>query len=143
MSDFQDNHLAVIANKNSIKFASEKNKEAWLALYRDDAVVCDPVGVSPFDEKGDGHIGKAAIENFWDTVIASSNIQITAHKRCPSGTHSCAVHQSAVNDMGNGIKTTIEMIAVYHVDDEGLIKSMQAYWSWDEMQEQLKQLGLG
>ena len=35
-------HLAVEANKNSIRYAMAGDKEAWLALYTDDAVVCDP-----------------------------------------------------------------------------------------------------
>ena len=135
-------HPAALANMNSIKYAMAGNKEAWLALYRDDAIVRDPVGVSPFDLSGNGHIGKAAIEKFWDTVIGPANLTITPGKRCPSGAYCCAVPMQAVNDMGNGIKTTIDMIAVYEVDDDGLIKSMSAYWSWNAMEQQLKQLGL-
>jgi hypothetical protein len=54
-------HLAVEANRLSIKFAMERNKEAWLALYTDDAVVCDPVGVSLMAPSGEGHHGKEAI----------------------------------------------------------------------------------
>ena len=78
-------HLAVEANKKSIKYASEGNKDAWLALYTDDAVVCDPVGKSPMDPSGEGHRGKAAIEAFWDNVIGPSNVEITANKRWTSG----------------------------------------------------------
>lgn len=134
-------HLAVQANINSIKYASQGDKEAWLALYDDNALVQDPVGISPFDASGEGHRGKAAIEAFWDTVIGPSNITITVAKRCPSGSHSCAVMQTAVNDMGNGIKTTIEMICVYEVNDAGKITRMSAYWDWDAMETQLKELG--
>ncbi len=135
-------HPAVQANMNSIKYAMAGDKEAWLALYTDDAVVADPVGVSPFDPTGEGHQGKEAIATFWDTVIGPANLAITAHKRCPSGTSTCAVPMTAVNDMGNGIVTSIDMIAVYEVDDEGKIRSMKAYWSWDDMEAQLKELGL-
>ena len=135
-------HPAVLANMNSIKFAMAKDKVAWLALYADDAVVADPVGVSPLDPLGSGHCGTAALEAFWDTVIASANMVMTVHSRVSSGANACAVHMSAVNDIGNGSQTRVDMIATYEVDEAGKIASMKAYWSWDEMATQLKQLGL-
>lgn len=138
----ESTHPAIEANIKSITYASQGDKEAWLALYDDDALVQDPVGISPFDSIGEGHKGKAAIEKFWDTVIGPSNITMTVSKRIPSGSHSCAVVQTAVNDMGNGIKTTVEMIGVYEVNDAGKIIRMSAYWDWDAMETQLKELGL-
>jgi ketosteroid isomerase-like protein len=48
------------------------DKEGWLALFDDDAVVADPIGPSPFDPEGTGHRGKAAISKFYDEVIAPS-----------------------------------------------------------------------
>lgn len=135
-------HPAVQANMNSIKYAMEGNRDAWLALYRDDAVVSDPVGKSPFDAAGDGHIGKEAIAAFYDTVIGPSNITLTPGLRCPSGDYTCAVPMTALNDLGNGLSVTINMIAVYEVDDAGLIKSMSAFWDYAEMEKQLADLGL-
>ncbi|MCB1615346.1 MAG: nuclear transport factor 2 family protein [Pseudomonadales bacterium] len=131
---------AIEANKKSIGYAMEGNKEAWLALYADDAIVQDPVGVSPFDATGEGHRGKAAIEKFWDTVIGPSNLTITAHLRIPSGDKAVAVHQTAVNKMAPGMQTEVDMIAVYELNDEGLIQRMSAFWSWAEMEKQLKDL---
>ncbi len=144
LSDLSDApiHPAVLANMNSIKYAMAGDKQAWLALYADDAMLADPVGASPFDPSGAGHRGKAAIEAFWDAVIGPANLVLTAHQRCPSGANACAVPITAVNDLGNGINTTIEMIAVYEVNDAGKISSMKAYWSWDSMASQLKALGL-
>ncbi len=133
-------HLAVLANMRSIQYAMNKDKAAWLALYRDDATLRDPVGVSPLDPSGLGHKGKAAIEKFWDTVIGPSNITLTPGERCPSGAYHCAVPMRAVNNLGSGISTTVDMIAVYEVDDNGLITSMSAYWDWDVMEQQLKKL---
>lgn len=134
-------HPAALANMNSIKYAMAKDKAAWLALYRDDAVLRDPVGVSPLDPKGLGHNGKEAIAKFWDMIIANSNITITPGLRCPSGTHTCAVPMRAENQITDTIKTVVDMIAVYEVDDAGLIVSMSAYWDWSVMEAQLKQLG--
>lgn len=131
---------AIEANKKSIGYAMEGNKEAWLALYADDAVVQDPVGPSPFDPAGEGHRGKAAIEKFWDMVIGPSKLTINAHLRIPSGENAVAVHQTAINNMAPGMQTEVDMIAVYELNEEGLIKRMSAFWSWDEMERQLKEL---
>jgi len=134
-------HPAAQANHNSVTLAMKGDRESWLALYADDAVVQDPVGVSPFDASGEGHKGKAAISKFWDMVIGSSRLTITVHKRIPSGEKACAVHQTITNDLGKGRKTEVEMIAIYEVNDAGKITRMSAFWSWDAMQEQLKSLG--
>jgi hypothetical protein len=136
----ESSHLALQANINSVTRAMNSDREGWLALYADDAVVRDPVGISPFDATGQGHRGKEAIARFYDTVIGPSRLTIKVHKRIPSGTHACAVHQTAINDMGKG-KTEVDMIAIYQVNDEGKITEMSAYWSWAEMEAQLKQLG--
>lgn len=132
--------LAAQANINSIRHAMGKNREAWLALFRDDAVLKDPVGPSPLNPEGNGHIGKEAIAAFFDTVIALNNITLTAGVRCTSGDYHCAVPMQAVNDLGGGLVTTIDMVAVYEVDQQGLIKTMSAYWSWAAMEQQLANL---
>lgn len=133
-------HLAVEANKKSIKYATEGNKEAWLALYTEDAVVCDPVGKSPMDPSGEGHHGKAAIEAFWDNVIGPSNVDITANKRWTSGDYCCCVAQVAKNDLGDGNFTECDMLAIYEVNEDGLITRMAAHWDFDNMMEQLSKL---
>jgi hypothetical protein len=133
-------NLAVEANKKSIQYAMEGNNEAWLALYTDDAVVCDPVGVSPMDPSGKGHHGKAAIEAFWDNVIGQANVDIQASKRWVSGGHNCCVAQVARNDMGDGKFTDCDMLAVYQVNEEGLITRMAAHWDFDDMMAQLAKL---
>jgi hypothetical protein len=51
---------------------ARKDKEGWLAIFAEDAVVQDPIGKSPFDPEGTGHRGRAAIGKFYDEVISSS-----------------------------------------------------------------------
>ena len=133
-------NLAVEANKKSIQYAMAGDKDAWLALYTDDAVVCDPVGVSPMDPGGKGHCGKAAIEAFWDTVIGPAQLEIIPQRRWISGEHSCCVHQVARNDMGAGKFTECDMLAVYTVNEDGLLTAMSAYWDFDDMMAQLSKL---
>ena len=131
-------HLAEKANIASVTLASSKQKQAWLDLYADDAVLKDPVGISPFDPEGQGHRGKAAIEAFWDNVIGPANMTINVIQRLSSGTHDCAVLQEAVNDLGNGQQTIVTMIATYRVNDEGKITAMSAYWDFDGLMQQLQ-----
>lgn len=132
-----EKHLAVEANKKSIQYAMEGNKAAWLALYAEDAVLADPVGVSPMDPSGEGHRGKAAIEQFWDTVIGPANLSINVQKRWTSGEYCCCVAQIASSDMGDGKVTDCDMLALYEVNEDGLITRMQAHWNFDALMAQL------
>ena len=130
-------HLAVQANINSMKHAMEKNKNAWLALFDENAVVRDPVGKSPLDLEGNGHVGKAKIENFLNNVISKGNVQLTAKKRFISGDYHCAVEIEGRNEMG-GIKTILDMLVVYEVNSEGKIVALSAHWSFDDLMAQYK-----
>lgn len=129
-------HPAVAANMKSVELAAKKDREGWLALYADDAIVQDPVGKSMFDPAGNGHIGKEAIAKFYDTVIGRSNLTITVHQRIISGERAVAVLQTAENDLGK-IKTKVDMVAIYEVNDDGKIQRMSAFWNWDDMKKQL------
>ncbi len=135
MSDL--NHPAVQANIQSTELAQAGDKHAWLALYANDALLKDPVGVSPLEPTGEGHNGKIAIENFWDTVIAPANITLNVKQRIISGPHNCAVLQEVINDMGHGKTTIVDMIATYAVNDDGLITEMCAYWNFDALMAQM------
>ncbi len=139
MSDLSLNqeHPAVKANIQSTQLASQGNKQAWLALYADDALLKDPVGISLLEPTGEGHKGIAAIEAFWDTVIGPSNITLNVKQRVISGARNCAVFQTVVNDIGKGKTTEVDMIATYEVNDEGLIVEMCAYWNFDQLIEQM------
>jgi len=133
-------HLAVQANLKSVEYAMSKQREKWLALYRDDAIVSDPVGVSMFDPVGDGHHGKEAIANFYDNVIASAATSMEVGVHRIGGPLSCAVPMVATNELGEGISIKVEMISVYHVDEQGLIKSLHAYWDWAKMEAELAEI---
>ncbi len=139
----EQEHLAVQANMNSIKYAMAGDKEAWLALYTDDAVVQDPVGISPMDPTGDGHRGKEAIAQFWDTIIGPANLDIRVDKRWTSGDYCCCVAQVARNDLGDGKHTDCDMLALYEVNEEGLITRMAAHWCFDDVMAQLSELHSG
>ena len=64
-----------LAGKRSREAAIARDKEAWLAVFADDAIVEDPIGPSHFDPEGKGHRGKDAIAKFFDMAIAPSQLE--------------------------------------------------------------------
>ena len=122
----------------SRKFAIGKNKEAWLDLFAEDAVVQDPVGVSPLDEVGNGHIGKEAIAAFYDVTIANSNIAFDIKESIPCGDE-CANFVEISNDINGAIIAT-KMIVIYRVNSDDKIVSLRAFWEYKELESQLAKL---
>lgn len=139
MGDYSK-HLAVKANLASVKHAMAKNREDWLALYHQDALVCDPVGISQFDPVGQGHQGKESIGAFFDNVIAPANTSMEIGQHRVGGPYSCAVPMRATNNLGEDAKIEVDMISVYHVDQAGLIVSLHAYWDWAALESKVAEI---
>ncbi len=131
-----DDTLAIRAHRQSIANAQAGNREKWLSLFADDAVVHDPVGPSEHDPKGEGFHGKERIGAFWDLMIGPGELTIVSHRRIPCGEHVVACDITATNTIG-GFKTAIEMIAIYEVNDAGKVKSLKAYWDVDKVAQQV------
>jgi|TARA_B100000768_G_C11002898_1_gene258699 hypothetical protein len=119
-------------------YAVAKDKESWLALFDDNALVQDPIGKSPLDLEGNGHKGIAAIEKFYDTVIANGNIEFTIVESIPCG-NECANYAQIVNLIGD-IKIETKMIVIYRINSNNKIESLRAFWSYQKMEEQLNAL---
>ena len=132
---FENEHPARRAALLSREYVQTHNKEGWLGLYAEDAIIEDPIGVSMIDPEGAGHRGPAAREAFWDNFIAPANISIEIH-------HSYA----AGNEVANRITITTELpagegkklvqlvtgIFTYHVNEEGKLLSLRGYWETDD-----------
>ena len=71
------------------------------------------------------------------------NLGITVDKRWTSGDRCCCVAQVAKNDLGDGNYTYCDMLAIYEVNDAGLITRMAAHWDFDAVMEQIKQVQAG
>ncbi|MBQ0760244.1 MAG: nuclear transport factor 2 family protein [Zhongshania sp.] len=128
--------LALLASRLSGQFVEQGNKAAWLDLFAENACVQDPVGKSPLDPTGNGHIGKAAIASFWDMVIAAGSIEFTIVSSHPAGDE-CANVVKMVNTLPGGIKMNLDMVVVYAANADGKIISLKAYWDFDAVQQQL------
>ena len=119
-------------------FAVAKDKESWLALFDKDALVQDPIGKSPLDPEGNGHKGLAAIEKFYDTVIANGDIEFTIIESIPCADE-CANYAQIVNLVGN-IKIETKMIVIYRINLNNKIESLRAFWDYQKMENQLNEL---
>ncbi len=125
-----DDHPARIAGERSRSAVSRGSREEWLALFDDDAVVEDPIGVSALDPTGKGHRGKAAIAAFWDQVIMrvpGTRIVFDYHTQYAVGSE-CACVGSLTNHFPNGASYRVDGVFVYRVNDAGKLVSLRTYW---------------
>ena len=113
----------------SMRAAVTGDREAWLALYADDAVVEDPVGPSIWDAKGQGHRGKQALAAFWDVAIAPNrSLEFELRERYMVGNEVANVLtvRSALPD---GQKIEFGAVTILRSNAEGLIQSLRAFWN--------------
>lgn len=121
-------HPARRASQRSYAAVARKAKDEWLALFADDALLEDPVGPSFFDPEGKGHRGKDGISAFWDLAIAPvETFHFTIRDSFANG-NACANIGTFSTVMADGTRADTDLIAVYRLDDQGLIRSMAAHW---------------
>ena len=119
-----------LAGKRSREAVIARDKEAWLDVFADDAVVEDPIGPSAFDPEGKGHRGLDAISAFWDNVIAPTDkLEFNYHTVYQCGDEEANVG-NIVTTMG-GHQMTTEGVFTYKVNDEGKLVALRAYWEMD------------
>ena len=130
-------HAAQRASALSARYASERKKAVWLELYADDALIEDPVGVSPLDPSGLGHRGREALSRFWDMVIAPGNMTYRIRESYPCADE-CANVWTLTNRMPGGVDITVDLVSIYKVNAQGKLLAMRAYWSYAEVEHKLK-----
>jgi ketosteroid isomerase-like protein len=122
-------HPAHLAGKRSREAAMAHDKQAWLEIFADDAVVEDPIGPSHFDPEGKGHRGKDAIAAFYDKAIAPSELEFNfVH------TYQCGNEEANVGNIvitAAGYQVVAEGVFTYRVNDAGKITALRAYWELD------------
>src|SRR3954468_14789688 len=125
-------HPARDISIRSMSCSEAGDREAWLALFADNAVIEDPIGPSSFDPEGKGHRGKEAIAKFWDDVISKQPVRFTIKASYAAGDE-CANVGAVTTDLGGGTKAVVEGVFTYRVDDAGRIAAMRAYWEQDKI----------
>jgi steroid delta-isomerase len=120
---------AHLAGKRSREAATAGDKEAWLAVFADDAVVEDPIGPSHFDPEGKGHRGKEALAKFFDMAIAPSQLEFNFLETFQCGNEEANVGNIVI--VASGFRVVAEGVFTYRVNDEGKISALRAYWELD------------
>jgi steroid delta-isomerase len=143
---FDNEHPARRAALLSREYVHSKNREGWLDLYAPDAIIEDPIGVSPMDPEGKGHRGPAAREAFWDNFIAPANINIDILDSYAAGREVANHVVISVNiDLGEGkaLRRKVHGIITYEVNDEGKLLALRAYWEIDDQRNQMVEVPSG
>ena len=112
-----------------------KDRDTWLGLFTDDAVVQDPIGPSPLDPSGEGQRGKAAIAAFYDNVIATSEaIEFEMFESYMCGDEVADVGIIRTTLAGGTHQAIVHGVYTYRTDGAGKIASLRAYWEFDGLE---------
>jgi steroid Delta-isomerase len=119
---------ALDMGRKSMQMAEAKDRDGWLGLFADDAVVEDPVGPSAFDPDGAGQRGKAAITAFYDNVISQSeSIKFTIRLSLECGDEVANIGELLITLPGNQV-ATVPIVNIYKVNAEGKLASLRSFW---------------
>ncbi len=129
-----DDRSARAASLRSRDAVHRGDREGWLALFADDALVQDPVGPSPLDETGEGHRGKEAIAAFWDAVIGPNRVGMELLGSHAGGDEVANIIRITTT-LPDGAEVRGELVALYKVrPSDGLIESLRAFWEFDRLE---------
>jgi steroid delta-isomerase len=116
------------------------DKDAWLALFAPDAVVEDPVGPSMFDAEGKGHHGPEGISAFWDMTIGNvEHFEFVIRDSHAAGDEVANVG-TITTYLPGGYRVDTDGVFVYRVGEDGLIRSMRAYWETERAMATARQV---
>jgi ketosteroid isomerase-like protein len=111
------------------------DRDAWLDLFADDALVQDPIGPSPFDPEGTGHRGKEAIAAFYDNVIAPSEaIDFEINQSYLAGDEVADVGVIRTTIAGGTHQAVVHVVMTYRSNGANKIAALRAYWEFDALE---------
>ena len=121
------------AADQSMALTEARDRDGWLALFADDAVVEDPVGPSMFDPEAQGHRGKEAITAFYDNVISTSEkVEFTIRDSYECGSEVANVGQIRITLPGGQV-AVVPVVNIYKVNDAGRLLSLRSFWEADKL----------
>lgn len=108
------------------------DRDAWLALFTDEALVEDPIGPSPLNPSGEGRQGKEAIGGFWDEIISSGHVTFAIRESYACGSE-CANVGTITTTFPDGNRAVVEGVYTYRVNEDGDLVALRAFWEYDAM----------
>ncbi len=125
-------HPARDASLASMTAVEAGDREAWLALFADDAVVEDPIGPSPFSPDGTGQRGKEAIGAFFDSVIGPNQVSFRIDQSWAAGDEVANVGTISTR-MPDGTVVHTDGVFTYRVGPDGKVVALRAFWEMDRL----------
>jgi steroid Delta-isomerase len=125
-------HPARDASLRSMEAVEAGDRARWLSLFAADAVVEDPIGVSPLDPSGAGHRGTDAIAAFYDSVIGPNEVRFRIEQSWAAG-HEVANVGTITTTMPDGTVVHTDGVFTYRVDEAGQVVALRAYWEMDRL----------
>jgi steroid Delta-isomerase len=127
------------AGRRSREAVAARDKDAWLSVFADDAIVEDPIGPSHFDPEGKGHRGRDAISAFWDKAIApTDSIEFFFRDSYQCGNEEANVGHILITT--GDYQVTAEGVFTYKADDAGKMVALRAYWETDQATASVKKV---
>jgi steroid delta-isomerase len=112
-----------------------RDRDAWLELFTDDALVQDPVGPSPFDPEGKGRHGRKEIAEFYDTVIAPSeaiDFEISQSYLCGDEVADVGIIRTTL--AGGTHQAVVHTVMTYRSNGANKIASLRAFWEFEALE---------
>jgi len=132
LPDGLPDHPARAASIRSMTAVESGDREGWLALFADDAVVQDPIGVSALDPTGLGHRGHDAIAAFYDNVIGPNDVRFDIRESWEAGAEVANVGRITTT-MADGLVVHTDGVFTYRLDADGKVEALRAYWTVDRL----------
>jgi len=111
------------------------DRDGWLDLFAEDAVVEDPIGPSPFDPQGKGHQGRDAIAAFYDNVIAPSEaitFEILHSYLCGDEVADVGIITTTI--AGGTHQAIVHGVYTYRTNGAGKLAALRAFWEFDALE---------
>jgi steroid Delta-isomerase len=115
----------------SLSAVKARDKQRWLDLFEDDATIEDPVGVSPTDPTGKGHIGKAALSAFYDTFPMdpeAGNMDFEIHNIIARGSEAAVDLTLKFVGKDGKVVGSVKALNIYKASKNGKIASLRSFW---------------
>jgi steroid Delta-isomerase len=112
-----------------------RDRDGWLGLFAENAIVQDPIGPSPFDPDGTGHRGLAAIAAFYDAVIAPNELitfEIEDSYLCGDEVADVGLIRTVLP--GGKHVAVVRGVYTYRRDEAGQLAALRAFWEFGSVE---------
>lgn len=111
----------------SMSAVNARDREGWLALFAEDALIQDPVGPSAWDPKGEGLRGKQAIAGFYDMFSKFQQSLAYDIHHLTTGNNEVAVFVTLHSTLNDGTINSVKAINIYKAAEDGRIQSLRSF----------------